>query len=372
MSEPGIDVVGVGNAIVDVIAEVDDSFIVDHGLVKNSMTLIDGERADLLGAAMPPGIVASGGSAANTMVGVANFGGVAAYLGLVAADDLGEVFRSDLRAAGVGFDVPGKVDGLPTARCLIQVTSDAQRTLNTYLGVSAHLSPDEIDEVLVASASHLYCEGYLWDTEEAKGAIRYAMDLAHDAGRTVSLTLSDGFCVDRHREEWLELLTDRVDVVFGNASELCSLFEVDDVEQATDAVAAEVDLAFVTLGKQGSMVVAGSDRTCFGSKRHTFIDTPWASLKYKTGCETGWIAWRCSSPGEESGVSRRARSIHLVSSASLALAVSPCFCRSASLLLSVVVSCSAAFMFSCLYPGWRSACSPRCRPCRCCASRCLR
>jgi sugar/nucleoside kinase (ribokinase family) len=218
------------------------------------------------------------------MVGVASFGGRAAYIGLVADDFLGEVFRRDMRHVGVDFDVPGVAGDEPTARCLIQVTPDAQRTLNTHLGISSHLSTAEIDGDLVASASHLYCEGYLWDTEEAKGAIRYAMDLAHDAGRTVSLTLSDGFCVDRHREEWLELLTDRVDVVFGNASELCSLFEVDDVEQATDAVAAEVDLAFVTLGKQGSMVVAGSDRIRIeADELEAVVDTTGAGDLYAAG-----------------------------------------------------------------------------------------
>jgi len=279
-----LDVVGIGNAIVDVLAEVGDDFIDEHALAKGAMTLIDADRAVQLYAAMPPGLEESGGSAANTMVGVASFGGRAAYIGLVADDFLGEVFRRDMRHVGVDFDVPGVAGDEPTARCLIQVTPDAQRTLNTHLGISSHLSTAEIDGDLVASASHLYCEGYLWDTEEAKGAIRYAMDLAHDAGRTVSLTLSDGFCVDRHREEWLELLTDRVDVVFGNASELCSLFEVDDVEQATDAVAAEVDLAFVTLGKQGSMVVAGSDRIRIeADELEAVVDTTGAGDLYAAG-----------------------------------------------------------------------------------------
>ena len=284
MGDLALDVVGVGNAIVDVLAEVDETFVVEHGLARGSMTLIDADRAVELYAAMPPGLEESGGSAANTMVGVASFGGRAAYIGKVADDFLGEVFRRDLRHVGVRFDVPGVAGADPTGRCLIQVTPDAQRTMNTHLGISSHLSPDDVDADLVASATHLYCEGYLWDTEEAKGAIRYAMDLAHDAGRTVSLTLSDGFCVDRHREEWLELLTDRVDVVFGNASELCSLFEVDDVEQATDAVAAEVDLAFVTLGKQGSMVVAGSDRIRIeADELEAVVDTTGAGDLYAAG-----------------------------------------------------------------------------------------
>ncbi len=281
--------VGVGNAIVDVISEVGDDFIDAHGLVKHSMTLIDLERADHLGDAMPPGIVASGGSAANTMVGVACFGGTAAYLGVVGDDDLGEAFRRDLREAGVGFDVPGRPDALPTARCLIQVTPDAQRTLNTYLGVSAHLGPDDIDRDLVAAASHLYCEGYLWDMEPAKAAIRLAMDVARDAGRTVSLTLSDSFCVDRHRDEWRELLADRVDVVFGNADELRSLYEVDDLDVAAEAVAEDVDVAFVTLGKAGSMVVAGGDRihVVADELEHGVVDTTGAGDLYASGVLAG-------------------------------------------------------------------------------------
>jgi sugar/nucleoside kinase (ribokinase family) len=289
VAEPRIDVVGVGNAIVDVISEVGDDFIDAHGLVKHSMTLIDLERADHLGDAMPPGIVASGGSAANTMVGVACFGGTAAYLGVVGDDDLGEAFRRDLREAGVRFDVPGRPDALPTARCLIQVTPDAQRTLNTYLGVSAHLGPDDIDRDLVAAASHLYCEGYLWDMEPAKAAIRLAMDVARDAGRTVSLTLSDSFCVDRHRDEWRELLADRVDVVFGNADELRSLYEVDDLDVAAEAVAEDVDVAFVTLGKAGSMVVAGGDRihVVADELEHGVVDTTGAGDLYASGVLAG-------------------------------------------------------------------------------------
>ena len=232
------------------------------------MTLIDGERADLLGAVMPPGIVASGGSAANTMVGVAGFGGRAAYLGLVADDYLGEAFRSDLRSAGVAFDVPGRANEMPTARCLIQVTPDAQRTLNTFLGISAHLSPDEIDEDLVASASHLYCEGYLWDMEPAKDGIRHAMDVARGAGRTVSLTLSDSFCVERHRADWRELLSGRVDVLFGNADELRALYEVDDLELAADAVAEDVEVAFVT-PRQARLACGRGQRPHQGGRRRT-------------------------------------------------------------------------------------------------------
>ncbi len=281
-----IDVVGVGNAIVDVLASVEDAFIDEHGLTKGAMTLIDADRASFLHGVMPPGVEASGGSAANTVVGVAAFGGRAAYIGKVGDDDLGEVFRSDLRAVGVGFDVPGASaeDGHATARCLIQVTADAQRTMNTYLGVSAHLGTDSIDVDLVSSASHLYCEGYLWDREEAKEAIRYAMDISRAAGRTVSLTLSDGFCVDRHREEWLELMTDKVDVLFGNSRELCSLYGVDTLEAATDAVSEQVELAFVTMGPRGSIVVAGNDRVHVeADELDAVIDTTGAGDLYASG-----------------------------------------------------------------------------------------
>ena len=281
-----VDVVGVGNAIVDVLASVEDAFIDEHGLTKGGMTLIDADRAGFLHGVMPPGVEASGGSAANTVVGVAAFGGRAAYIGKVGDDALGEVFRRDLRAVGVGFDVPGAsaADGHATARCLIQVTDDAQRTMNTYLGVSAHLGPDSIDVDLVASASHLYCEGYLWDREEAKEAIRFAMDVARSAGRTVSLTLSDGLCVDRHRDEWLELMTDKVDVLFGNASELCSLYGVDTLDAAADAVSEQVDLAFVTMGPRGSIVVAGNDRVHVeADELAAVVDTTGAGDLYAAG-----------------------------------------------------------------------------------------
>jgi len=281
--EANLDVVGVGNAIVDVLAPVGESFIVEHRLDKGRMALIDADRAADLYAEMPEGMEISGGSAANTMVGVAALGGRAGYIGKVADDDLGRVFRQDLAAAGVDFDVDNGTH-LPTARCLIQVTPDAQRTLNTYLGISAHLSPADVDAGLVASARILYCEGYLWDTEEAKAAIRHAMDLARAAGRTVSLTLSDGFCVDRHRDEWRELLVDRVDVVFGNAEEICSLFEVDDLDRAIQALSSEVGLAFVTLGGRGSLVVQGSDRIpVVADELHVVVDTTGAGDLYAAG-----------------------------------------------------------------------------------------
>ncbi|MFQ5558276.1 MAG: adenosine kinase [Acidimicrobiales bacterium] len=254
--EPTIDVVGVGNAIVDVIVTVGHEFIEQHGLVEGSMTLIDSARAHDLYSAMPAGIEASGGSAANTAAGVASFGGTAAYIGKVRDDQLGEVFVHDIRAAGVIFTVPPATRGDPTARCLIQVTPDAERTMNTFLGISAHLAPEDIDEALVAAAAITYCEGYLWDVDVAKAAIRRAMNIAAVAGRTVSLTLSDSFCVDRHRDEWLDLISDRVDLVFANEAEVCSLFETADFEHARDQLADLTEVAVITRSAAGSVVVS--------------------------------------------------------------------------------------------------------------------
>ena len=257
--DPVIDVVGVGNAIVDVIASVDDSFIGDHDLVKGAMTLVGAERSAELYDAMPPGVAASGGSAANTMAGVASFGGRAAFIGKVRDDQLGEVFVHDIRATGVAFDVPPAPDGPATARCLVQVTPDAERTMNTYLGIAALLEPPDVDTDLVASAGITYCEGYLWDVQVAKEAIRAAMAAAASEGRTVALALSDSFCVQRHRDEWLDLIEDRVDVVFANEAEVCALHPDGDFDTALRRTAAMAETVAVTRGARGSVVVRGSE-----------------------------------------------------------------------------------------------------------------
>ncbi len=257
--EPVLDVVGVGNAIVDVIASVEDAFIGDHDLVKGAMTLVSAERSAELYDAMPPGVAASGGSAANTMAGVASFGGRAAFIGKVRDDQLGEVFIHDIRATGVSFDVPPAPDGPATARCLVQVTPDAERTMNTYLGTAALLEPPDVDTDLVASAGITYCEGYLWDVQVAKDAIRVAMAAAASAGRTVALALSDSFCVQRHRDEWLDLIEDRVDVVFANEAEVCALHCTDDFGAARDLTAEMARTVAITRGARGSVVVQGSE-----------------------------------------------------------------------------------------------------------------
>jgi sugar/nucleoside kinase (ribokinase family) len=249
------DVAGIGNALVDVIAHADESFLADEGLEKGAMTLVEADRALHLHRAVEPAVEMSGGSAANTMCGVASFGGSAVYLGKVSDDDLGDVFGHDLRAVGVSFRAGRPVGGVPTGRCIIFVTPDAQRTMNTYLGVSSLLEPADIDDDAVAASKILYMEGYLFDRPAAKDAFRHAAAVAHRAGREVSLTLSDSFCVDRHRDDFRALVADEVDVLFGNEAELCSLYELDTFEAALAAVRTDCRLAVVTRGAAGSVVV---------------------------------------------------------------------------------------------------------------------
>ncbi len=254
-----VEVVGVGNAIVDVIGQVDDAFIEAHDLNRGSMSLIDEPRAEELTSLMLDTQKASGGSAANTMVGVASFGQSAAYLGKVRDDELGQVFIDDLRAAGVGYDVAPAHTGPATARCLIQVTPDGERTMNTFLGASSMLCSEDIDESLVARAKVLYSEGYLWDLEEAKQAIRDAMDMARDNGVMTSFTLSDPFAVERHRDEWLGLIADRVDLVFGNEDEVHSLLGTESFEAAVPQLRELAETVCVTQGRNGSSIVTANE-----------------------------------------------------------------------------------------------------------------
>ncbi len=256
-NEQLFDVVGVGNAIVDVIAEVEDAFIEKQNLVKGSMSLVSAERSAELYAEMPTGTEMPGGSAANTMVGVAQLGGSAAYIGKISEDYLGQVFREGMSKAEVSFSF-GIDKDLPTARCLIQVTPDAQRTMNTFLGVSAYLSSEDVSQELVASSELLYCEGYLWDTDDSKEAIRKAMKISKSSNRKVALALSDTFCVERHREDWLELLKEFVDYIFCNEKEICALYMTEDLGEAIEKVSKNVDVAFITLGSRGSLVVEDS------------------------------------------------------------------------------------------------------------------
>lgn len=253
------DVVGIGNALVDVIAHADEEFLTEYKLVKGSMTLVETDRALELYQAIGTKVEMSGGSAANTVCGVASLGGTAAYVGKVSDDDLGTTFGHDLRAVGVRF-APGERDNeAPTGRCVIVVTPDAERTMNTFLGASSLLTPDDVDFDLIANAEVLYMEGYLFDRDDAKAAFRVAAVHAHRHGRIVSLTLSDAFCVERHRDDFRRLVTDEVDILFGNAEELVSLYETDTFAEAVTAVRADCPIAVVTMGERGSLVITPSE-----------------------------------------------------------------------------------------------------------------
>ena len=294
LGEPArFDVVGIGNALVDVIAHADDSFIADFDLVKGAMTLVETERAVQLYRALDGAVEMSGGSAANTVCGVASFGGRAAYVGKVSDDDLGQVFGHDLQAVGVTFAPGGPAEGVPTGRCIIVVTPDAQRTMNTYLGVSSLLCPPDLDEATIAASSVLYMEGYLYDRDDAKAAFRRAAEVAHEAGRLVSLTLSDSFCVDRHRDDFLGLVSDQVDLLFGNEHELISLYQTADLNEAIRAVRRECPLAVVTKGPQGSMVVTGDGIVDIAPEPVSrVVDTTGAGDLYASGFLFGLTAGR--------------------------------------------------------------------------------
>jgi sugar/nucleoside kinase (ribokinase family) len=253
------DVVGIGNAIVDVLAHAEEGFLAQHGLNKGTMTLIDAARATALYGAMGPGIEVSGGSAANTIAGLASLGSRAGYIGKLGADELGRIFRHDIRANGVAFETPVTTTTTPTARCLIFVTPDAQRTMNTYLGACIELSPQDIDPAMIGRAKVTYLEGYLWDPPAAKQAFLKAARIAHEAGRKVALSLSDPFCVDRHRDEFRDLLRDHVDILFANEAEICSLWQVDRFDRALELTRGLCETAALTQSAKGSLVLSGAE-----------------------------------------------------------------------------------------------------------------
>ena len=249
------NVVTIGNAIVDVLTEADDAFIAHHGLARGAMTLIDADRAVELYEAMGPGVEVSGGSAANTAAGIATMGGTAGYIGKVCDDQLGAVFRHDIRAAGVTFETAPIAHEPPTARCLILVTPDGQRTMNTYLGACVELTPADVDDAMIAGAQVTYLEGYLWDRPTAKEAFIKAATVAHEANRRTALTLSDTFCVERHRDSFLDLLNGHIDILFANEHELEALYETSGLEPALDALRDACEVAAITRGANGSVVI---------------------------------------------------------------------------------------------------------------------
>jgi len=278
------DVAAIGNAIVDVIAQCDDAFLEREGLVKGSMALIDPTRAASLYEVMAAGIEASGGSAANTAAGVASFGGKVAFIGKVADDQLGNVFRHDMKAIGCDFSTPPLAEGPATAQSLINVTADAQRTMSTYLGACVELNPADVDPAVIEAAHYSYLEGYLFDPPEARRAFAKAAALSHGAGRKISMTLSDGFMVDRHRGALLGFIETQCDVVFANESEVCSLFETTDFDAAVKALASRVEIAAITRSEKGSVVASnGQLHEISAYPVEKVVDTTGAGDQYAAG-----------------------------------------------------------------------------------------
>ena len=282
--ETNFDVVGIGNAIVDVLVEVEDSVPSGQGVEKGSMNLIDEAGADRLVAAFPAGVSCSGGSAANTIVGISQLGGRTAYVGRVRNDVLGERFGAEIREAGVSFRTEAAQSGPGTARCVILMTPDAQRTMLTYLGACADLSPVDIHEDQVAAGRILYLEGYLWDPPEAKEAFLKAARIAHDAGNRVALSLSDSFCVDRHRESFLELVEHHIDILFANEEEICSLYREDSFESAARHVTGHCEVAALTRGAEGAVLLEGDRVFEIGTDPHVdVVDTTGAGDLFAGG-----------------------------------------------------------------------------------------
>ena len=253
------DVLGIGNAIVDVLTHADDAFLFKHSLVRGAMTLVDAEQGASILEAMSSTVEVSGGSVANTMAGIASLGGTGSYIGRVHDDRLGAVFSRELRSLGIGYETPPASEGAPTARCLVVVTPDGQRTMATYLGASTELGPEDVDAEAVYGHAVTYLEGYLWDAPRAQEAMALAARLAHDAGNRVALTLSDPFCVERHRDEFRDFILEHVDVLFANQEEAMSLYVETDVWAAVERVRGDCAVAVVTRSEKGSIVVSGEE-----------------------------------------------------------------------------------------------------------------
>jgi sugar/nucleoside kinase (ribokinase family) len=278
------DVTAIGNAIVDVLAQAEDALLAKHRLAKGAMTLIDAADAERLYAVMGPGKETSGGSAANTVAGIAALGGRAAYIGKVADDQLGDIFAHDIRAIGVTYDTPRLTEGLSTARSLIFVTPDAQRTMQTFLGATTQLGPEDVNMDYITASKVLYLEGYLWDQPRAKKAMRDAAIKAHEAGVKVALTLSDGFCVARYRDEFLDLAENHVDILFANESEILSLYQVEQFDHALQEVRAHCEIAALTRSEKGSVIVNGTEVHVIDAEKGVkVVDTTGAGDQYAAG-----------------------------------------------------------------------------------------
>jgi len=291
-NQPRYDILGIGNAIVDVVAPTGEDFLSRHDLRKGGMALISAEQAEALYGAMPPGQESSGGSVANTCAVAAGLGARVAFLGKVADDPLGRVFRHDIAAAGVHFPTPALHGGAPTARCLIAVTPDGQRTMSTFLGACVSFGNADLDEALVADSAVTYLEGYLFDPPEAKAAFHRAAEVAHGAGRLVALSLSDAFCVDRHRNAFRGLVSGSVDILFANEAELCSLYEENAWEDAAARAGQDVALAVLTRGADGSLVLRGAERAEVQAAPAHVVDTTGAGDAYAAGFLAAHVAGR--------------------------------------------------------------------------------
>jgi sugar/nucleoside kinase (ribokinase family) len=283
MTEPTYDILGIGNAIVDVVAAAADQFLSRHDMHKGAMQLIDTAAADALYAAMPPGIETSGGSAANTCAVAAALGARVAYVGKVADDQLGQVFRRDINAIGVHFPTAPLAGGAPTARCLILVTPDGQRTMNTFLGACVTLDASDVHAPLVAAAKITYLEGYLFDPPAAQSAFYKAAEAAHAAGRQVALSLSDAFCVNRHRDAFRKLVAGHVDILFANEVEITALYETNSFEEAAEAARKDTALAVLTRSEQGSLILHGAETIQVQAHPAKVVDTTGAGDAYAAG-----------------------------------------------------------------------------------------
>ena len=301
MTQPTYDILGIGNAIVDVVSRSDDAFLSRHDMHKGAMILIDAAAADALYTAMPPGVETRGGSAANTCAVAAGLGAKVAYIGKVAGDELGKIFRHDINAIGVHFPTAPLVAGAPTARCLILVTPDGQRTMNTFLGACVSLTEADVDPELVAASAVTYLEGYLFDPPEAQAAFRKAATAAHAAGRRVALSLSDAFCVNRHRTAFLDLVANHIDILFANETEITALYERNSFNEAAEAARENVALAALTRSEAGSVIIHGDDTVVIPAVPAKLVDTTGAGDAYAagflTGLTAGWSLNRCGRMG---------------------------------------------------------------------------
>jgi sugar/nucleoside kinase (ribokinase family) len=288
MTQPRFDVVGIGNAIVDIIGRCDEAFLAKVGAKKGSMRLVDAEEITRLYGQMGSGIEISGGSAANTIAGVASFGGRAAFIGTVADDEFGKIFIHDIRSIGVHFNSEPVGGGVPTSRSLILVTPDGERTMNTFLGISRTLDEKQLDLQLLRDSAILYLEGYLFDEPAARRSFRLAVKTAKQAGRKVALTLSDGFCVDRHRGEFLDLIRSGIDILFANESEIKSLYQTESFELAAESTRSDVKLAALTRSGKGSVILSEGASVKISPEPTDVIDTTGAGDLYSAGFLFGY------------------------------------------------------------------------------------